>query len=102
MILETAYSINNVPIRLTDERWDKIVDSHPYMSSYYERMLDAVEQPQYILRGQSGTLVAVVSLASRTLLHVMYREVNQKDGFIITAFIQTSFDRNKIIWREED
>ena len=51
MILETIYSLNNVPIRLTDERWEHIVDAHPYMTQYYEQMLDAVDDPEYILPG---------------------------------------------------
>lgn len=102
MILETVYSINGVPIRLTDERWEHIVDEHSYMAAYYEMMLDVVEEPTYILRGQRGVLVAVEPLGKRKFLHVMYREVNKGDGFILTAFIQKSFDRKKVIWREED
>ena len=54
MVLEIVYSINDVPVRLTDTQWEHIVDEHPDMSSYYNAMLDAVEQPTYILRGHRG------------------------------------------------
>jgi hypothetical protein len=30
------------------------------MCSYYDAMLDAIEQPKYILRGERGALIAVV------------------------------------------
>jgi hypothetical protein len=98
MILETVHSLNNVPIRLTDERWEHIVDSHPYMSRYYEDMLDALYDPEYILPGHRGSLIAVVILRKKEILHVMYRELNRNDGHIITAYIKTSFDKKKAIW----
>ena len=102
MILETIYSVNRVPIRLTEERWEHIIDEHPYMTSYYEAVLAAVEKPQYILRGRKGVLVAVTAKGRRKFLHVIYRELGKQDGFIITAFVQSNFERGKVIWREED
>ena len=101
-ILETVYSVNNVPIRLTDERWDHILERRPYMSSYYDAMLDAVEEPTYILRGYTGTLVAVVVLGRAKYLYVTYRENTASDGFIITAGIKAKLDKSKTIWRAED
>jgi hypothetical protein len=102
MALAVVHSVNGVPVRLTDERWQHIVDDHPYMTSYYEAMLDAVESPAYILRGRGGTLAAVVHVGRRNYLHVFYRETGRRDGFIITAFVQRGFDRNRVVWREED
>ena len=49
MILGLSHSINGVPIRLTDERWEHILDSHPELASFRETLLDAVENPDYIL-----------------------------------------------------
>lgn len=102
MILETAYSINKIPIRLTEERWDKIVDKHPYMTTYYDVMLDTVEEPEYVLTGQNGSLIAVKTLGRQSYLHVYYRELGRQDGFIISAFIKTKIEKKKIIWRAED
>ena len=98
MILETVPSLNNVPIRLTEERWEHIVDSHPYMTRYFEDMLDAVYHPEYIFQGHRGSLIAVVMLRKKSFLHVMYRELSREDGFIITAYIKTSLDRKNAIW----
>lgn len=66
MILDVAQSINKVPIRLTDERWAHITATRLYLTSYYEAILDAVEQPEYILRGRGGSLVAVVALGRKS------------------------------------
>jgi hypothetical protein len=98
MILETVHSLNKVPIRLTDERWEHIVEAHPYMARYYEDMLDAVADPEYIFRGYRGSLIAVVMLGGKRILHVMYRELSRDDGFIVTAYIKTSLDKEKAIW----
>lgn len=98
--MEIAYSVNNVPIRLTEERWEHIVSNKPYMEAYRDIMLETVEQPTWILRGYAGSLVAVRALARHTYLHVVYKELHQNDGFIITAFIARKYNRKMIIWTQ--
>jgi len=61
-------------------------------------VLDAVYDPEYILPGHRGSLVAVVTLRKKEILHVIYRELSRADGLIITAYIKTSFDKKKAIW----
>ena len=85
--MDRVYSVNGVPIRLTQERWEHIVSNKPYMETYYERVLDAVERPTWVLQGYAGALAAVLTLGKQGYLHVVYRELNRTDGFIITAFI---------------
>jgi hypothetical protein len=104
MILGTVYSVNQVPIRLTEERWEHINDSHPEEFDYndHDEILDAVEIPTYILQGKRGTLIAVEPKGKQSFLYVVYREVSASDGFIITAFHQSSLDRDKIVWRADE
>ena len=102
MILGTADSVNGVPIRLTDERWDHILYRRPDMASFIETVLDAVVDPEYILRGYKGTLIAIVHLGERSYLNVIYRELSQTDGFIVTARIERRLDKSKIIWRRDN
>lgn len=102
MILGISHSKNGVPIRLTDERWEHILYRRPEMASFIETVLDGVQDPEYILRGHKGTLIAVVHLGERSYLNVVYRELSQKDGFIITARIERHLDRSKIIWRKDN
>ena len=101
MILAIAISINGVPIRLTEERWEHIVDEKPYMQSYYEQTLDAVEEPDYILRGNAGSLIAVLTLGRRKHIYAVYRELSKDDGFIITAFIAEKLNQGRITWRKK-
>jgi hypothetical protein len=98
--VEIAYSVNSVPIRLTEERWEHIVGNKPYMEACYERMLDAIEKPTCVLRGYAGSLVAVLSVGRQGYLHVVYKEISQEDGFIITAFVARKYNRRMIIWSQ--
>ena len=96
--MNIAYSVNDVPIRLTEERWEHIVGNKPYMTSYYDTVLDAIENPTWILRGYVGAMIAVLSIARSKYLHVVYREIDQEDGFIITAFLSRKVNRRMIVW----
>jgi hypothetical protein len=80
VIIGIAHSINEVPIRLTDERWEHILDSHPELASYRDKLLDAVENPDYILASRRGALAAVVVLGRKAFLHVFYVEKGRRDG----------------------
>ena len=102
MILGIAESINGVPIRLTEERWEHILDSHPELASYRETILDAVENPDYILASRRRALAAVVVLGGRAFLHVFYVEKSRRDGFILSAYLEEEIDKAKIVWRKEN
>jgi hypothetical protein len=54
--VDLARSINGVPIRLTEERWKHIIRNKPYMLSYREQVLAAIEHPTWVLRGYAGGL----------------------------------------------
>jgi|SRR5437773_6936779 len=102
MILGIAHSVSGVPIRLTDERWEHIVYRKPNMATFIETVLDAVQAPEYILRGYGGTLIAVLHLGGRSYLNVVYRELSRTDGFIITARIERQLNKSKIVWRRDN
>ena len=99
--MNIAYSVNRVPIRLTEERWTHIVENKPYMSAYYDKILAGVENPTLILRGYSGALVAVLLVGRRRFLNVVYREISRNDGFIITAFVSLKVNKGNVIWPKE-
>jgi hypothetical protein len=63
--MDIAISKAGIPIRLTDERWYHIVESHDEVAGYYDEVLITVEDPDFILRGYGGALAAVRSLGRR-------------------------------------
>lgn len=71
------------------------------MYAYDDALLQAIEQPAVILRGYAGSLIAVKSLAKDTYLHVVYKEVNRDDGFVITAYVARKYNRDQILWPQK-
>lgn len=49
--MDIVISTNNVPIRLTDERWIHITESHDDLAGQYDDVLGAIEDPDYIIKG---------------------------------------------------
>lgn len=97
--MDRAISTSGVPIRLTDERWLHIVENHDDLAGHYDDVLDTVENPDFIILGYRGALIAVKELASRRFLSVVYRELSRSDGFVITAYITSRVRRRAILWR---
>lgn len=99
-MIEKVLSKNDVPIRLTDERWTHIVEEHCELAGMRLEILEAVANPLRILAGGAGELLAVRETIRGKHLVVVYREL-EKDGFIVTAFITSktnSLNRRNQIW----
>ncbi|MBI3585433.1 MAG: hypothetical protein HY096_15965 [Nitrospinae bacterium] len=60
--MNIAYSINGVPIRLTYERWYHIIENHDDLASYFFEVLETVEKPDFVIRGNKGTLKAAKNM----------------------------------------
>ena len=95
--MEIAYSVNNVPIRLTYERWYHIIENHDDLASYFHDVLDTVETPEFIMQGNQGTLKATRNMGKKWLV-VIYKELSKEDGFIITSYFLPDKPKGKIIW----
>ena len=98
--MDIAFSINGVPIRLTYERWYHITENHDDLASYFHETLDTVENPDLIVRGNSGSLKAAKSFGKKKWLVAVYREISRNDGFVITAYFLSTKPKGEIIWRQ--
>ena len=97
-------SVTGVPVRLTTERWDHISTRHPEMQTQKEQVLETVQFPDLVQRGDFGELLAVRHYPSTPLtkkyLIVVYREVSQEDGFVLTAYLTNRpAGRRETIWK---
>jgi hypothetical protein len=98
--MEVAYSVNGVPIRLTYERWYHIVENHDELASYFHDVLDTIEKPDFVARGSKGSLKASRNMGRRKWLVVIYRELSERDGFVITAYLLDRKPKGEVIWRQ--
>ena len=99
-MISTALSKNGISIRLTEERWTHIADEHGELAGLRLEVLKAVEEPQRIVAGGGGELLAVREFDLGKYIVVVYRE-QENDGFIITAFLTRrigSLERRKQVW----
>ena len=99
-MVDRVISKNGVPIRLTDERWSHITEEHTELAGMRLDVLETVANPERILQGNYGALLAVREMTTGKYLVVVYNE-QDADGFIITAFLTrrtNSLNRRKQVW----
>ena len=96
--METIRSVNDVSIRLTGERWTHIVENHDEMAGMMNEVLDAIAEPDWITTGYRGALIAWRAIGHGRFLAAIYKELNMKDGFVITAFTTSKPKKEPKIW----
>ena len=97
-----VFSVNNIPIRLPDERWIHIVENHDDMAGYYDQVLDTVENADFVIKGYEGAYIALQTITKKKYLAVIYKEFID-DGFIITAYFTSriKMESEEIIWKKK-
>jgi hypothetical protein len=101
--MDAAISRNGVPIRLTEERWVHIVETHDEMAGRYDEVLSTVEAPDYIMQGYRDALVALKTIGRKKFIAVIYKEIGLKDGFVITAFLtgKIQIEKEVVLWEKK-
>lgn len=96
---ETVESVNHVPIRLTEERWNHIIEHHHELKHFKKEELSTITDPErfyFSPKTVKSNFATVRSFKKLTkiglseLLVVHYRELSEHDGFILTAFPMSS------------
>jgi hypothetical protein len=98
--MNTPKAKSGLPIRLTEERWQHIMDGHPELASLKSEIIQAIEEPDRIFAGNDDELLAVKSLDDGKYLVIVYRECDQ-DGFVITAYMTrriNSLNQRQVLW----
>ncbi|MFQ5605614.1 MAG: hypothetical protein ACE5HS_20270 [bacterium] len=103
--MDIVLSKSNVPIRITEERWQHIITRHPEMSGVREKLIETIHDPELILEGDKGTVMAVrfykeTKISSKYLI-VIYKEIVKRDGFVLTAYFANQYARwRKVLWKK--
>jgi hypothetical protein len=97
-IIAVVASTNNVPIRLTEERWLHIMEYHRELEPFQPEILSAIANPDklYFSSSRLKPNFAAVKVFARLTefglaknLVVHYREVSTSSGFILTALVMS-------------
>lgn len=95
-----VFSRNGVPIRLSDERWAHIIEEHCELAGLRLEVMESIAQPERVLAGGAGELLAVREMEPGKWMVAVYREFKD-DGFVITAFLtrrKAALERREQLW----
>lgn len=101
----SANSKNNCLVRITDERIKHIISNHPETKNCITWIHDTIENPDLIIAGDYGELLAVklygkTPVTNDKFLTVVYKETSNLDGFILTAYFSRSINKQRrIVWK---
>ena len=76
------------------------MDEHRELEDFRPAVLGTLAEPERVLAGGAGELLAVRTFEPGKWLVVVYRE-HEEDGFVITAFLTRrvrSLDRRTQLW----
>lgn len=99
-MITVAPSQNGILIRLTDERWAHIIEEHGEVADLRQEVLRTMAEPEHLVEGKAGELLALRELRNGKWLVVVYCELGD-DGFMITTFSTRklrSFEKRKQVW----
>ncbi|UCH97621.1 MAG: hypothetical protein JSV88_12445 [Candidatus Aminicenantes bacterium] len=98
---EKVVSKNGFFVRLPEERWVHIVETHDDLAGHMDDVLDTVENPDFIIKGYKDALIALKKFKPGKFLAVVYKEIKKEDGFIITAYFSRKIKLNRevILWK---
>lgn len=57
--LRTSLTKAGFTIRVTDERWIHITESHDYMAGYLDHVIETVEDPDWLVKGWADEIIAI-------------------------------------------
>jgi len=103
-VIGSVLSINNLRIRLTQERWLHITNYHKELVDFQLEILSAISNPDYVYSSPESmpSNFAAIKAFNRLTdyglpknLVVHYKEVDESTGFILTAFVMSDKRVNK-------
>ncbi|MHB8120331.1 MAG: hypothetical protein ACYDHX_16695 [Methanothrix sp.] len=74
------------------------------MAGYYSEVLETIEDPDAVYEGNLGELLAVKEIQTDKYIVVVYKEVSEEDGFLITAFLSSrkkQLERRTKVWQRQ-
>jgi len=102
--MKIAFSVNGVPIRLTQERVEHIHKNHTEMKGEEDKIPEVVNNPDLVQQGDAGSLLAVkkfdnTPVTKNKYLTVAYKEHSPTDGFVLTSYYSSNLRNRKILWK---
>jgi hypothetical protein len=102
-----ASAISGALIRITYRQWAHVLENHDYMAGNLDLVLETLSDPNFIAQGGSDELIAMRHYPKTSITEkdavVVYKEVSENDGFVITAFLTSKPQKilkRGILWQK--
>lgn len=105
-VLHVVTSVQGNSIRVTAKQWAHVIEAHDYMAGNMDKVLETIAEPERILEGERGEMLALRPYAATNITRktavVVYRD--EADGFLITTFFTSRPDKvergKRLIWQK--
>jgi hypothetical protein len=87
-------------IRLTDERWQHIIERHPEVEGYLAKIQSTIRYPDIIVKNQYNKNERYYHKYFKSLKNHFIIIVEYEKNFIITAFISRKIKKGEILWKK--
>lgn len=87
-------------IRLTEERWQHIIERHPETKRHLSKIQSTIQNPDIIVINQYNQSERYYHKYFKSLENYLIVVIEYKKKFIITAFISRKIKKGKILWKK--
>ena len=88
-------------IRLTEERWQHIIERHPEVEGHLAKIQSTIQNPDIIVKNQYNKNERYYHRYFKSLTNYLVIVIEYKKNFIITAFISRKVKRGEILWSKD-
>lgn len=74
------------------------------MAGLFFEILETINDPEFIVKGNTGELIAAKKMKDDKHLIAVYRETDNADGFVITSFLTKRvgpLKKRQILWEKQ-
>ena|SRR3990167_6022710 len=87
-------------IRLTDERWQHIIERHPEISGHLSKIKSAIQDPEIIVKNRYNQSERYYHQYFKSLKDYLIVIIEYEKNFVITAFISRKIKKGEILWKK--
>ena len=87
-------------IRLTEERWQHIIDRHPEIKKHLSKIQSTIQNPDIIVKNRYHQSERYYHKYFERLQNHLIVVIEYKKNFIITAFISRKIKKGEVLWKK--
>jgi len=87
-------------IRLTDERWQHIIERHPEVEKHLVKIQSTIQNPDIIVKNRYNQSERYYHRYFKSLTNYLIVIIEYEKNFVITTFISRKIKKGEILWKK--